>query len=77
MLEARWRLALDNKGKSALWLDSRHPLVLSNEEMDHLGGEEKGYERVRVPTSDPSDFNVAFELHTEEHREWLVATGTI
>ena len=48
-----------------------------NEEMDRLGGEEQGYERVRGPTSDPSDFNVGFQLHTEEHREWLEAAGTI
>ena len=27
VLEARWRLALDNKDKSKLWLDERVPLL--------------------------------------------------
>ena len=45
VLEARWRLAnADHKKVSnlAALLDSQHPLTLTNEEMDSLGGEEKG-----------------------------------
>ena len=52
-------------------------LILSNEEMDRLSGEETGYERVRRPTPDPTDFSPAFDLHSDEHRAWLQATGTI
>lgn len=76
-LEARWRLALDNKNKTKEWLDARESLILSNEEMDTLGGEERGYQRIRGPSSDVTDFSCCFALHTEEHRAWLQATGTI
>ena len=76
-LAARWRLALDNKDKDKDWLDARLPLKLSNEEMDHLGGQEQGYQRIRSPTADATDFKPAFSLHTDEHRAWLQATGTI
>jgi hypothetical protein len=76
-LAARWRLALDNKDKDKDWLDARLPLKLSNEEMDHLGGKEQGYQRIRSPTADATDFKPAFSLHTDEHRAWLQATGTI
>ena len=77
-LEARWRLALDNKDKGKEWLDARdeqQPLVLSNEEMDRLGGE--GYQRIRDLTSDVADFSPTFMLHSVEHRAWLQAVGTI
>ena len=74
MLEARW---LDNKNKSAQWLDQQHPLILSNEEMERLGGEEKGYEQIRKPAPDPTDFKTAFELHTPEHCAWLEAVGSL
>ena len=79
VLEARWRLALDNPSKSAEWLDAQPDmaLILSNEEMDRLGGEQMGYERVRRPTPDPTDFSPAFDLHSDEHRAWLQAEGTI
>ena len=77
VLEARWRLALDNKGKSAEWLDDKHPLILSDEEMQSLGGEDAGYEKVRRPVEDATDFKYYFALHTDEHREWLNAKGTI
>ena len=73
----RWRLALDNKDKSKEWLDAQKPLILSNEEMDRLGGKEQGYQRIRSPTADATDFKPAFSLHTDEHRAWLQATGTI
>ena len=76
-LEARWRLALDNTDKSQPWLDAREPLILSNDEMDLLGGEERGYEKVRSPTEDKTDFKPSFKMHTQEHREWLSAVGTI
>lgn len=76
-LEARWRLALDNKNKTKEWLDARESLILSNEEMDTLGGEERGYQHIRGPSSDVTDFSCCFALHTEEHRAWLQATGTI
>ena len=76
-LEARWRLALDNKTKSKEWLDARAPLCLTCEEGERLGGEAEGYEEIRLPATDPTDFKVSFELHTEEHREWLQAKGTI
>ena len=52
-------------------------VILSNEEMVRLGGEEAGYERVRRPTPDPTDFSPAFDLHSDEHRAWLQAEGTI
>ena len=29
------------------------------------------------PSSDVTDFSCCFALHTEEHRAWLQATGTI
>ena len=45
--------------------------------MDRLGGEEQGYQRIRIPTTDATDFAPAFALHTDEHRTWLQATGTI
>ena len=77
VLEARWRLELDNKDTSAAWLDARHPLILSNEEMDRLGGEEKGYEQIRKPAPDPTDFKPTFKLHTPEHRTWLEAVGSL
>ena len=77
VLEARWRLALDNMDKSAAWLDERQPLILSGDEMDRLGGEEEGYEPIRKPTPDPTDFKPTFELHTAEHRAWLEAVGTL
>ena len=76
-MEARWRLALDNKEKGKDWLDAQQPLVLSNEEMDRLGGDEQGYQRVRSLTSDVTDFSPTFTLHTAEHRAWLQAVGTI
>ena len=55
----------------------RVPLVLSNEEMHRLGGEEQGYQRIRSPSTDVTDFALTFALHTDEHRAWLQATGTI
>ena len=45
--------------------------------MDRLGGEEAGYQGIRSLTTDATDFSPAFALHTEEHRTWLQATGTI
>ena len=63
--------------KSVAWLDEVCPLVLSNEEMDRLGGEEKGYEQVRSLQPDPSDFAHRFSLDSAEHREWLSAMGTL
>ena len=38
VLEARWRLALDNKDKSASWLDQRQPLDLSNDRLERGDG---------------------------------------
>ena len=49
--------------------------MLSNEEMHRLGGEEQGYQRIRSPSTDATAFG--FALHTDEHRAWLQATGTI
>ena len=77
LLPNRSRLALDHKSKSKEWLDARKPLILSDEEFERLGGEERGYERVRRPMPDPADFTPGFDLHTEEHRAWLLAEGTI
>ena len=51
--------------------------MLSNEEMHRLGGEEEGYQRIRSPSTDATDFALTFALHTDEHRAWLQATGTI
>eukprot|EP00966_Prymnesium_polylepis_P199090 4613453-Prymnesium_polylepis.1 len=45
--------------------------------MDRLGGEEKGFEQIRKPTPDPTDFNPTFELHTPEHRAWLEAADYV
>ena len=64
-------------GSLAAGLDAREPLILSNEEMDRLGGEEAGYQRIRSPTTDATDFSPTFALHTDEHRAWLLATGTL
>ena len=44
---------------------------------ERLGGEAQGYEQIRSPPPDPTDFKVAFDLHTDEHRAWLQAVGTI
>ena len=78
-LEKRWRLALDNKHKSKEWLDAQPgcALCLTCEEADRLGGEEAGYEQIRPPKPDPTDFKLTFDLNTEEHRAWKAAVGTI
>ena len=60
-LEARWRLAMNNQSKDAAWLDARQPLILTNEEMERLGGKEAGYEQLRVPASHPTDFTHHYE----------------
>ena len=58
-------------------------LVLDNEEMQRLGGEEHGYEQVRQPTSSAVDFmhrfplDMCFPIDSTEHTEWLAAAGTI
>ena len=44
---------------------------------DRLGGEEAGYEQIRPPKPDPTDFKLTFDLNTEEHRAWKAAVGTI
>ncbi|EOD04915.1 hypothetical protein EMIHUDRAFT_121530 [Emiliania huxleyi CCMP1516] len=74
-LEKRWRLALDNKHKSKEWLDAQPgcALCLTCEEADRLGGEEAGYEQIRPPKPDPTDFKLTFDLNTEEHRAWKAA----
>jgi hypothetical protein len=81
VLTARWRLANDHKKMKAealiKLLDGRHPLVLSNDEMERLGGQEQGYEQVRKPAPTPADFKHRFELASREHFEWLEAAGTI
>ena len=63
-LEKRWRLALDNKHKSKEWLDAQPgcALCLTCEEADRLGGEEAGYEQIRPPKPDPTDFKLTFDL---------------
>ena len=61
----------------AALLDSQHPLILTNEEMDRLGGEEKGHEQIRKPTPSAADFKHRFKLDSREHYEWLEAVGTI
>ena len=88
-LEARWRRAneLTDHGKVFRRnLSERlveHPLVLDNEEMQRLGGEEHGYEQVRQPTSSAVDFmhrfplDMCFPIDSTEHTEWLAAAGTI
>ena len=86
VLEARWRLAneLTDHAKVireslAEKLDERPQtqLLLESEEMERLGGEEKGYTKVRKPTPCDTDFKHRFALNSEEHTAWLAATGTI
>ena len=78
-LEARWRLANDNKKSLNLkaLLDAKHSLVLTNEEMERLGGEEAGYEEIRKPAPSAADFKHRFDLNSSEHFEWLEAASTI
>lgn len=78
-LIARWRLANDHKKSSNLsaLLDARCPLVLSNEEMERLGGEGEGYEAIRKPAPSAADFKHRAGLASREHFEWLEAAGTI
>ena len=79
VLEARLRLANDNKkvrNLSAL-LDGQVPLILDNEEMERLGGQEAGYEEVRMPQPSAADFKHRLDLSSREHFDWLAATGTI
>jgi hypothetical protein len=45
--------------------------------MDRLGGEEQGYQRIRGLSTDVTDFSPTFALHTDEHRAWLQAAGTL
>ena len=75
----RFRLANDHKKASNLvaLLDARCPLILSNEEMERLGGEGEGYEQVRKPAPSAADFKHRFGLASREHFEWLEAAGTI
>ena len=79
ILEARWRLATVNKKSRNLkaLLDAPQPLVLANEEMERLGGEEKGYEGIRKPAPSVADFKHRFALNSSEHFQWLEAAGTI
>ena len=86
MLEARWRLANELTDHSKVIreklgekLDEHEStrLVLENEEMERLGGEERGYEKVCKPTPSNVDFNHRFALNSDEHAGWLAAAGTI
>jgi hypothetical protein len=82
-LEERWRLANDHKKVNDLGalLDREpplgHPLILTNEEMERLGGQDAGYEPVRKPVPSTADFKHRFDLNSREHIEWLEATGTV
>ena len=80
ILEKRWRLAneVTANGKKQLknlreLLDAKCPLILSNEEMERLGGPDKGFEQVRAPTPSTADFKHRFDLNTVEHHAWLQA----
>ena len=70
-LIARFKVALKNKRLSAAQLDERAPL--------EMHGEGEGYEQQRSPDTVTSEdvFTYDFEMHSEEHRAWLIATGTI
>ena len=86
-LEDRWRLALKHPTKDKEWLDAKEieggyaqPLELSWEWMEQQGGVDQGYEQVRPPLAPDADemfstFN--FKLHSDEHRAWLEAEGTL
>ena len=86
-LEDRWRLALKHPTKDKEWLDAKEieggyaqPLELSSEWMEQQGGVDQGYEQVRPPLAPDADemfstFN--FKLHSDEHRAWLEAEGTL
>ena len=45
--------------------------------MNRLGSEENGYEQIRKPAPDPTDFKPTFDLHTPECRMWLAAVGSL
>lgn len=85
MLEARWRLAneLTDHGKrqllnlKELLLDAKVPLLLTTEEMEHLGGPVEGYEQVRTPMPSTADFKHRLNLNSAEHQAWLEAVGTV
>ena len=83
ILERRWRLANDHKKiKDVSALLNRapplgHPLILTSEEMERLGGQEEGYEPVRKPVPSAADFMHRYDLNSHEHSEWLKAVGTI
>ena len=67
-LEQRWRVALKNKTITAEALDAAHPLAL------------EGSEALRSPVpigSTADDFGYDFELHTDAHRSWLMAAGSL
>ena len=70
-LIARFKVALKNKRLSAAQLDDRAPL--------EMHGEGEGYEQQRSPDTVTSEdvFTYDFEMHSEGHRAWLIATGTI
>ena len=70
-LIARFKVSLKNKRLSAVQLDDRAPLEV------HADGE--GYEQQRSPDAVTSEdmFTYEFDMHSEGHRAWLIATGTI
>ena len=60
-----------------LLLDAKVPLLLTTEEMEHLGGPVEGYEQVRTPMPSTADFKHRLDLNSAEHKAWLEAAGTI
>ena len=70
-LVTRLKTILKDKRLTLEQLDARAPLVQR---------EEEGYEQLRVPADAVASedvFMFDFEMHSEEHREWLSAVGTI
>jgi hypothetical protein len=71
-LIARFKAILKNKRLTMAQLDAKAPLVLEGEAED-------GYEQVRSLDAIASEdlFTYDFEMHSDEHREWLAAVGSI
>ena len=70
-LKTRLRVMLKNKRLTVEQLDARAPLVQR---------EEEGFEQLRRPADAVASedmFTFDFDMHSDEHREWLTATGTI
>ena len=70
-LIARFKLALKKKKLTAEQLGEQAPL--------EQGEKEDGYEHLRGPGELPAEdvFSYSFELHSQEHRDWLAAEGSI